>query len=192
MASTSTRDAQERDDASSAGGSASAQGWDVEQDLVDHLSNHGLTANGGASASRSLPHTALAPFYRTIDWRHDDVASNLLPRLLTASNSNAPRCFTSLCGGNLIVAMQDLFSDPWPQRLVPGRIGQKFPSANKGSRFASGHVLCNCCLEKAGQRASAHPLTRTHGPVMKLGRVDSSRHASPRIQTQYPESPPPG
>jgi hypothetical protein len=54
VASSSTREIQEgRDDASSAAGSASAQGWDVEQDLVDQLSNHGLNANGGGGASAS-------------------------------------------------------------------------------------------------------------------------------------------
>ena len=71
-ASTTAREV--RDDASSAGGSVSAQGWDVEQDLVDQLSNHGLNANGAASASRaaSIDSRTTASVHDAKGWESED------------------------------------------------------------------------------------------------------------------------
>lgn len=72
VASTAAREV--RDDASSVGGSVSAQGWDVEQDLVDQLSNHGLTANGAASASRaaSIDSRTTASVHDAKGWESED------------------------------------------------------------------------------------------------------------------------
>jgi hypothetical protein len=78
-----TRHAQDgRDDASSATGSASAPGWDVDQDLADQLSNQGI--NGGSRAASIDSRTTASAqdikgWESEDDWNDDDPPPRKLP-----------------------------------------------------------------------------------------------------------------